>query len=75
MSALIAAFAVFTRAFAAAHDTAWARYSAATGAAFLALGGLGAAVGDWRHVATAIVLGWSWASLVAWRLQTTYTPG
>jgi hypothetical protein len=73
MSALIAAFAVFTRAFAAAHDPAWARYSAATGIAFLALGGLGAGVGDWRLVAAAIVLGWSWASLVAWRLQTT--PG
>ena len=75
MSALIAAFAVFTRAFAAAHDPVWARYSAATGVAFLVLGGLGAAVGDWRLVAAAIVLGWSWASLVAWRLQTTYTPG
>jgi hypothetical protein len=71
MSALIAAFAVSTRAFAAAHDTAWTRYSAATGIAFLVLGGFGAAVGDWRLVAAAIVLGWSWASLIAWRLQTT----
>ena len=71
MSALIAAFAVFTRAFAAAHDRTWARYSAATSIAFLVLGGLGAGVGDWRLVAAAIVLGWSRASLSAWRLQTT----
>jgi len=37
------------------------------------LGGLGAGVDDWRLVAAAIVLGWSWTSLIAWRLQTT--PG
>jgi hypothetical protein len=70
MTALIAAFAVLSRAFAAAGDRAWARGSAVTGVAFVVLGGLGAAVGDWRLVAAAVVLGWSWASLVLWRLRT-----
>jgi hypothetical protein len=70
MIALIAAFAVVSRTFAAAGERAWARGSAVTGVAFVVLGGLGAAVGDWRLVAAAIVLGWSWASLVPWRLRT-----
>lgn len=73
MIALIAAFAVFARAFAAAHDASWSRYSLATGIAFLALGGLGAALGDWRLIAGAIVLGWSWAALVAYRLRSSVT--
>lgn len=69
MIALIAAFAVFALAFAAASDTGWSRYSVATGIAFVALGGLGAGLGDWRLVALAIALGWSWAALVAHRLR------
>ena len=56
------------RVFTALHDTGWSRYSLGTGLAFLACGGPRAGLGDWRIVAGAIALGWSWASLVAWRL-------
>jgi hypothetical protein len=69
MSAIIAAFVVFSRAFADMGESSRSRYSLATGIAFVALGGLGTAIGDWRLVAVAIVLGWSWAALVAHRLR------
>jgi hypothetical protein len=69
MIALISAFAVFARAFAAVGQPGWSRYSLATGIAFIVLGGLGAGLGDWRLVAIAIALGWSWAALVAHRLR------
>jgi hypothetical protein len=62
-------FAVFTRAFTVLHDIGWSRYSFGTGLAFLAWGGRGAGLDDWRIVAGAIALGWSWASPVAWRLR------
>jgi hypothetical protein len=69
MCAIIAAFAVFTRAFAGMGEPSWSRYSLATGIAFVALGGLGTGIGDWRLVAGAVILGWSWAALVAHRLR------
>lgn len=75
MISLVAAFAVFARAFAAAGAVGWSRYSAASGVAFVALGGLGAAVGDWRLVAVAVLLGWTWAALVAHRLRSPITAG
>jgi hypothetical protein len=71
MVALVAAFAVLTRTFAARRESGWSRYSLATGVAFVTLGGLGAGLGDWRLVAAAIVLGWSWTSLVAYRVHAT----
>jgi hypothetical protein len=73
MTALITAFAVFTRAFAAARETRWSHYTLATGIAFITLGGLGAAVGDWRLIAGALALGLSWAALVAYRLSFSTT--
>lgn len=75
MISLVSAFAVFARAFADVGAVGWSRYSAATGVAFLALGGLGAVAGDWRLVAAAVVLGWAWAALVAHRLRSPITAG
>lgn len=74
MTALIAAFAVFARAFAAAADSGWSRYSAGAGVAFVVLGGIGAGLGDWRFVAVAILVGWSWAAVVAYRLRSGGLP-
>lgn len=75
MLSLIAAFPVFARVFATAGAVGWSRYSLATGVAFGGLGGLGAAVADWRLVAVAVLLGWSWAALVAHRLRFPITGG
>ncbi|NEA36587.1 DUF998 domain-containing protein [Streptomyces sp. SID13031] len=71
MIALITVCFVIARAFAASGDRGWSRYSTFTGIAFVALGGLGAGLGDWRIVALAVVLGWGWAALVAARLRST----
>nr|WP_255426631.1 DUF998 domain-containing protein [Pseudonocardia sp. C8] len=72
MLALVAAFAVFARVLAAAGDRLRARFSLAAGVVFVVLGGTGAGVGDWRFVAVAIAVGWSWAAWVAHRLR---SPG
>ncbi len=71
MAALIAAFAVFAHAFRAADRPDRSRYSFAAGIAFVALGALGAGLGDWRLVAMAIVVGWSWAAILAYWLRTS----
>lgn len=71
MTALIAACVVFARVFADAPQAGWSRYSLATAIAFVALGGLGAGLGDWRLVAVAIAVGWSWAALVAYQLRSS----
>lgn len=75
MISLIAAFAVFARAFSAVGAVTWSRYSLATGVAFVALGGLGSGLGDWRLVAGAVLFGWSWAALAARRLRSSLTGG
>jgi hypothetical protein len=69
MASLIAAFFVFARGFAVSGDRGWARASLATGIAFVLLGGAGTGIGDWRLVAVAIVLGWTWVAVVAARLR------
>jgi hypothetical protein len=69
MASLIAAFFVFARGFAVSGDRGWARASLATGIAFVLLGGGGTGIGDWRLVAVAIVLGWTWVAVVAARLR------
>ncbi len=69
MSSLIAAFFVFARRFAAAHDRGWFRYSIGSGVAFVALFVVGMATSDFRILGIAIIVGWTWASLTAARLQ------
>ncbi len=69
MSSLIAAFFVFARRFAAARDRGWFRYSIGSGAAFVALFVVGMATSDFRILGIAIIVGWTWASLTAARLQ------
>ncbi|MDQ4038436.1 MAG: DUF998 domain-containing protein [Actinomycetota bacterium] len=69
MLSLIAAFVVLARRFFEVGERRWTRYSVATGVLFVVLGGIGAAVGDWRLVAVAILLGWGWASVVAAHLR------
>lgn len=71
MTALIAAFVVFARIFAAARQAGWSRYSLAAATAFVAFGGLGAGLGDWRLVAIAIAHGWFWAALVAYQVRSS----
>jgi hypothetical protein len=69
MTSLIGACFVLARRFAVAGDHGWARYSLATGVAFVLLVGAGFGLGDWRLVAAAIVLGWGWVAVVAARLR------
>ncbi len=69
MVSLIAAFFVLARRFFAVGERSWGRYSVTTGVLFVLLGGVGAAVGDWRLVAVAILIGWAWASVVAAHLR------
>lgn len=69
MASLIGSTLVLARWFAVAGDRAWARYSLATGVAFVLAGGAGFGLGDWRLVAVAIVVGWGWLALVAARLR------
>jgi hypothetical protein len=71
MLSLIAAFFVFARRFAAAHDRGWSRYSMASGVTFIVLFVAGMTTNDFRILGIAIIVGWMWASLVAVRLQRT----
>ncbi len=66
---LIALFVVLAKRFAADGRPGWAWYSVASGLAFLALGGLGMGVGDFRIMTVGVVAGWGWASAVAFRLR------
>ena len=67
---LIAACVVFALRFAALKQRGWAVYCVATGVAFVALSALGMAIGEFRLLAVAIVLGWAWASVMAARVRT-----
>jgi hypothetical protein len=75
MAALIGSCFALARWFAAAGERRWARYSVATAVAFVLLGGAGFGLGDWRLVATAIVLGWGWVAIVAARLRAGLATG
>lgn len=75
MTSLIAACLVLARWLAVAGNRGWARYSVATAVAFVLLGGAGFGLGDWRLVATAIVLGWGWLAIVAARLRAGLATG
>jgi hypothetical protein len=70
MLALIAAYVVFTVRFATVKQRGWAAYSAAAGVAFVTLGVLGMASGEYRLLAVAIAIGWGWIAGIAMRLRT-----
>jgi len=65
---LVALFFVLARRFRADGERGWMWCSVASAVAFLALGAIGMGVSDFRIVTAAIVVGWGWASAVAWQL-------
>jgi hypothetical protein len=69
VGSLIGLFVVLARRFAAVGQRGWTWYSVASGAVFVALAALGMSVGDFRIMTVGVVVGWGWASLVAWRLR------
>ena len=66
---LVAACAVWSRAFRSWGLRRWSGYSAATAAAFVLLAAIGVTSADFRIVTVAIIIGWGWASLVCARLR------
>jgi uncharacterized protein DUF998 len=65
VGSLVAAFFTLARGFSAAGDRRPASASVATGAAFVILAATGTLIGDWRFVALAVTIGWTWLAFVA----------